>query len=158
MAVRSRLTLARLSVEQERRLPAFRDEWSRVVLDTGPCDRSEAEFWLGRAFIRVGLPLPKRMIWTDSPFAALHTYRKIALRGKRDSIGDDDPDRLWVEQVVTGARTYVRREVMRWISLEVWSKAWSQTYLGTGSYLGDRIGGALIKNNLELEMFPHEFS
>jgi len=83
------------------------------------------------------------MIWTDSPFAALHTYRKIALRGKRDSIGDDDPDRLWVEQVVTGARTYVRREVMRWISLEVWSKAWSQTYLGTGSYLGGRVASGM---------------
>ena len=137
------MTIGRLSSEQEKRIPAYRDKWMGIALDTQACDREAGTHWLREAFRVAGLKAPERILWEDSPLAALRTYRSVALVGLEDSIRDDSPDRMIVEKVVGQMRSQVRKEMMRRVKLDLWTRVWSGVSLGIGAYLGRQIGADL---------------
>jgi hypothetical protein len=140
VGIRQRLTIARLSSEQEEGLPEYRAKWLKVALDTKECDREAGAHWIKEAFRFAGLRLPGRFFWEDSPLAALRTYRALARVGEGDSIRDDDPDRVVVDRVVEQMRSRVRREMMRRVKIDLWAQVWSGVSLGIGAYLGRQIG------------------
>ncbi|MFD3540274.1 DUF6745 domain-containing protein [Streptomyces sp. NPDC058662] len=47
------------------------EEWRAVVAATGPADRAAAETGVRLAYRAAGLPEPERIVWADSPRAAL---------------------------------------------------------------------------------------
>ncbi|MEU3011979.1 DUF6745 domain-containing protein [Nocardia asteroides] len=47
------------------------DDWRAIAAATGPGDRARAEAGVRLAYTRAGLPEPERILWTDSPSAAV---------------------------------------------------------------------------------------
>ncbi len=57
-----------LTPEQEALLPAMRDKWIRIGLNTQPADRGAAEHGIRKAYRLAGLKTP-RIVWCSSPLA-----------------------------------------------------------------------------------------
>ena len=57
----------RLTEEQERYMPVFRDKWIARGLATGPCDRAVIEAAVKNVYKGAGKKEPKVVIWVQSP-------------------------------------------------------------------------------------------
>ena len=58
-----------------------RDRWRAVSTATGPGDRAAAEAGVRAAYRRAGLAVPDRMLWVDSPLAAVRVLRAESAAG-----------------------------------------------------------------------------
>lgn len=58
-----------LTKEQEELFPVYRDKWLKIGLATGPANRVKAEDAINRAYKISGLTVPKKIVWSTSPFA-----------------------------------------------------------------------------------------
>ena len=88
--------IEKLTPEQEKRLPEFRDDWFRVGTCTDPADRPRAESAITKMYAAMGEPAPQ-FVWADSPLSAnilicLLRENKRALLGA--SLGDSLRDSL----------------------------------------------------------------
>ncbi|MGR4879891.1 DUF6745 domain-containing protein [Streptomyces sp. LARHCF249] len=102
------------------------DGWRAVAAATGPADRAAAEAGVRLAYRAAGLPAPERIVWADSPRAA------VGLLG--------DPDGPWGR----GVRGRSVREKVRsapWAAERARSherlgpRGWSRTWALTGARL-----------------------
>lgn len=57
----------KLTPEQEKLLPVYRDEWLAVGLNTQPADRPRAEKGVIDLCKALDKPVPTTMIWVKSP-------------------------------------------------------------------------------------------
>ncbi|MFC9594278.1 DUF6745 domain-containing protein [Streptomyces sp. NPDC056944] len=72
------------------------DKWRAVAATTGPADRAAAEAGVRLAYRTAGLAEPQRVLWADSPLAAVTLVRGLADRGR--SVRDEVRTRPWAEE------------------------------------------------------------
>lgn len=82
-----------LTPAQEVRLGEIRDEWLEIGLSTEPANREAAEAGAMLAYKCAGLELPGRVIWEDSPAAAI---KRIAKIGETEQVDN------WYSAVIYG--------------------------------------------------------
>ncbi len=58
------------------------EKWRRVAAATGPADRAAAEDGVRLAYASAGLPAPARVLWADSPLAAVELVAGLTDRGR----------------------------------------------------------------------------
>ncbi|MEU2155162.1 DUF6745 domain-containing protein [Streptomyces sp. NPDC019396] len=92
------------------------DKWRAVAAATGPAERAEAEEGVRLAYRSAGLTAPGRLIWVDSPRAAVAAVRSLegAGRSVRDRIRTDP----WADE---------RRRVHDELGPAGWTDHWSRT-------------------------------
>jgi hypothetical protein len=72
------MTAGWLSADEVARAVATREQWQRVALSTGPCDRPAGVDAVRRAHAATGLP-PPVVLWADSPVSAQLTLLAVRL-------------------------------------------------------------------------------
>ncbi|MER7536833.1 DUF6745 domain-containing protein [Streptomyces sp. NPDC097704] len=72
------------------------ERWRAVGAATGPADRAAAEAGVRLAYRLAGLAEPERVLWVDSPLAAVTLVRSLADRGR--SVRDEVRTRPWAEE------------------------------------------------------------
>ncbi|WP_369147606.1 DUF6745 domain-containing protein [Streptomyces sp. R44] len=72
------------------------DTWPAVAAATGPADRAAAEAGVRFAYRSAALVPPERVLWADSPLAAVTLVRGLADRGR--SVRDEVRTRPWAEE------------------------------------------------------------
>ncbi|MEU7387046.1 DUF6745 domain-containing protein [Streptomyces tanashiensis] len=72
------------------------DRWRAVAAATGPADRTAAEAGLRLAYRTAGLAEPERVLWADSPLAAVTLVRSLGDRGR--SVREEVRTRPWAEE------------------------------------------------------------
>ncbi|MEV4430996.1 DUF6745 domain-containing protein [Streptomyces sp. NPDC049602] len=82
--------------ENEMNRTTAADKWRAVAAATGPADRAAAEAGVRLAYRTAGLAEPERVLWSDSPLAAVALVRGLADRGR--SVRDDVRTRPWAEE------------------------------------------------------------
>ena len=107
--------IERLSPEREAELPAIRDYWIRVGLQTGPGDPDRAWAGICLAYTIAGLPPPKLRLWMQSPLAMT-----IAAAQVRDQVS---------AQVYAQVSAQVRDQVHDQVSEQVYAQVRSLWYL-----------------------------
>ncbi|MEU6624139.1 DUF6745 domain-containing protein [Streptomyces litmocidini] len=71
-------------------------KWRAVAAATGPADRAAAEAGVRLAYRSAGLAEPERILWADSPLAAVTLLRGLAGTGR--SVRDEVRTRPWAEE------------------------------------------------------------
>lgn len=108
-----------------------RDTWRAVAAATGPADRAAAEAGVRLAYRTAGLAEPERVLWAESPLAAVALVRGLTDRGR--SVRDEVRTRPWAEE---------RRRLHDALGPAGWAAHWQATGAGlwdpTGA-LADRI-------------------
>ncbi|MFK0225313.1 DUF6745 domain-containing protein [Streptomyces sp. NPDC090303] len=102
------------------------DRWRAVAAATGPADRAAAEAGVRLAYRTAGLAEPERVLWADSPLAAVTLVRALADRGR--SVRDEVRTRPWAEE---------RRRLHDLLGPAGWAAHWQ----ATGAHLWDRTRG-----------------
>ncbi|MCX4966036.1 hypothetical protein OHA98_14520 [Streptomyces sp. NBC_00654] len=92
------------------------NSWRTVAAATGRADRAAAEEGVRLAYRSAGLAEPGRIIWADSPRAAVGVVEKLADAGR--SVRDDIRTRPWAEE---------RRRMYDELGPAGWSALWSAT-------------------------------
>ncbi|MGW0122772.1 DUF6745 domain-containing protein [Streptomyces sp. NPDC003327] len=92
------------------------DKWRAVAAATGPADRAAAEAGLRLAYRTAGLAAPERVLWADSPLAAVALVRSLADRGR--SVRDDVRTRPWADE---------RRRLHDLLGPAGWAAHWQAT-------------------------------
>ncbi|CAM5301148.1 hypothetical protein STANM337S_00461 [Streptomyces tanashiensis] len=82
--------------ENEMNRTTAADKWRAVAAATGPADRTAAEAGLRLAYRTAGLAEPERVLWADSPLAAVTLVRSLADRGR--SVREEVRTRPWAEE------------------------------------------------------------
>ncbi|MFE5239711.1 MULTISPECIES: DUF6745 domain-containing protein [unclassified Streptomyces] len=90
--------------------------WRAVAAATGRGDRSAAEDGVRLAYRTAGLAEPERIIWTDSPKAAVEVVEKLTDAGR--SVREEVRTRPWAAE---------RRRVYDELGPAGWSSLWSAT-------------------------------
>ncbi|WP_179199616.1 DUF6745 domain-containing protein [Streptomyces sp. NRRL B-24572] len=72
------------------------DRWRAVAAATGPADRAAAEAGVRSAYRSAGLAPPERVLWADSPLAAVTLLRGLTHAGR--SVRDEVRTRPWAEE------------------------------------------------------------
>ncbi|MFF5785846.1 DUF6745 domain-containing protein [Streptomyces sp. NPDC012693] len=72
------------------------DTWRSVAAATGPADRAAAEAGIRLAYRTAGLAEPARVLWADSPLAAVTLVRGLTGQGR--SVRDAVRTRPWAEE------------------------------------------------------------
>ncbi|GGV06533.1 hypothetical protein GCM10010275_53210 [Streptomyces litmocidini] len=72
------------------------DKWRAVAAATGPADRAAAEAGVRLAYRSAGLAGPERILWADSPLAAVTLLRGLTGTGR--SVRDEVRTRPWAEE------------------------------------------------------------
>ncbi|MEK9521718.1 hypothetical protein MIU24_20350 [Streptomyces venezuelae] len=72
------------------------DRWRSVAAATGPADRAAAEAGVRLAYRTAGLAEPARVLWADSPLAAVALVRGLSGQGR--SVRDEVRTRPWAEE------------------------------------------------------------
>ncbi|MFE2558805.1 DUF6745 domain-containing protein [Streptomyces sp. NPDC059352] len=107
------------------------DTWRAVAAATGPADRAAAEAGVRLAYRTAGLAEPERVLWAESPLAAVALVRGLTDAGR--SVRDEVRTRPWAEE---------RRRVHDALGPAGWAAHWQATGAGlwglTGA-LADRI-------------------
>ncbi|MFE7599245.1 DUF6745 domain-containing protein [Streptomyces sp. NPDC057494] len=98
------------------------DKWRAVAATTGPADRAAAEAGVRLAYRTAGLAEPQRVLWADSPLAAVTLVRGLADRGR--SVRDEVRTRPWAEE---------RRRLHDALGPAGWAAHWQ----ATGAWLWD---------------------
>ncbi|MFI9629655.1 DUF6745 domain-containing protein [Streptomyces sp. NPDC052042] len=92
------------------------DSWRAVAAATGAADRAAAEDGLRLAYRRAGLAEPERIVWVDSPRAAVEAVEKLVDAGC--SVRDEVRTRPWARE---------RRRMYDELGPAGWSALWSAT-------------------------------
>ena len=120
--------LERLTPDQEALLPAVRDEWIAIGLDTRPSDRPAAERGVAEMYRRGGLEPPTRIVWCGSPLSMALTRAMVLDRAKgRDSVWDSVRDSVWDsvrDSVWDSVWDSVRDSVGASVGASVWASVW----------------------------------
>ncbi|WP_173861652.1 DUF6745 domain-containing protein [Streptomyces aureus] len=93
-----------------------RDKWRSVAAATGPADRAAAEAGVRLAYRTAGLAEPARVLWADSPLAAVALVRGLDDRGR--SVRDEVRTRPWAEE---------RRRLHDTLGPAGWAAHWQAT-------------------------------
>ncbi|MFJ2936821.1 DUF6745 domain-containing protein [Streptomyces sp. NPDC087219] len=98
------------------------DTWRSVAAATGPADRAAAEAGVRLAYRTAGLAEPARVLWADSPLAAVALVRGLDDQGR--SVRDEVRTRPWAEE---------RRRLHDALGPAGWAAHWQ----ATGAHLWD---------------------
>ncbi|WP_318209795.1 DUF6745 domain-containing protein [Streptomyces sp. SJL17-1] len=98
------------------------DKWRSVAAATGPADRAAAEAGVRLAYRTAGLAEPARVLWADSPLAAVTLVRGLSDPGR--SVRDQVRTRPWAEE---------RRRLHDTLGPAGWAAHWQ----ATGAHLWD---------------------
>ncbi|MFF3627028.1 DUF6745 domain-containing protein [Streptomyces sp. NPDC002164] len=112
------------------------DSWRAVAAATGAADRAAAEDGVRLAYRRAGLAEPERIVWVDSPRAAVEAVEKIVDTGR--SVRDEVRTRPWAQE---------RRRMYDELGPAGWSALWSATgaqLWETTAALAERIRGGIV--------------
>ncbi|MFJ7200460.1 MULTISPECIES: DUF6745 domain-containing protein [unclassified Streptomyces] len=112
------------------------DSWRTVAAATGAADRSAAEDGLRLAYRSAGLAEPERIVWVDSPRAAVEAVEKLVDAGR--SVRDEVRTRPWAQE---------RRRMYDELGPAGWSALWSATgaqLWETTAALADRIRAGVV--------------
>lgn len=123
------------------------NEWRAVAAATGRADRDAAEDGVRRAYRTAGLAEPERVIWVDSPRAAVEAVEKLTGAGR--SVREEVRTRPWAEE---------RRRLYDELGPAGWSALWSATgaqLWETTAALAERIRTGVVA---ELASRPEEES
>ncbi|MGE3267134.1 MAG: DUF6745 domain-containing protein [Chloroflexota bacterium] len=136
--------IERLTAEQERYLPEFREQWLRRGLATGACDRPKAEAAIRQLYRVGGRAEPEIILWLGSPWAGAVTAALLAsigepaskqLRGQLwDQLGDQLWDQLWGQ---------LWDQLWDQLGDQLWDQLWGQLWDQLGDQLGDQLRGQL---------------
>ncbi|MER6102717.1 DUF6745 domain-containing protein [Streptomyces sp. NPDC001832] len=117
------------------------DSWRAVAAATGAADRSAAEDGLRLAYRSAGLAEPERIVWVDSPRAAVEAVDKLVDAGR--SVRDEVRTRPWAQE---------RRRMYDELGPAGWSALWSATgaqLWETTAALADRIRVGVVADLAE---------
>ncbi|MFF8605829.1 DUF6745 domain-containing protein [Streptomyces sp. NPDC015346] len=92
------------------------DRWRAVAAATGAADRAAAEAGVRLAYRTAGLVEPERVVWADSPRAAVTAIRELTDAGR--SVRDEVRTRPWAEE---------RRRVHDALGPGGWAELWTRT-------------------------------
>ncbi|MBT2379847.1 hypothetical protein AMK21_08965 [Streptomyces sp. CB00316] len=92
------------------------NSWRDVAAATGAADRAAAEQGVRRAYRTAGLAEPERIVWAESPRAAVEAVEKLADAGR--SVREEVRTRPWAEE---------RRRMYDELGPAGWSALWSAT-------------------------------
>ncbi|MEU3749810.1 MULTISPECIES: DUF6745 domain-containing protein [Streptomyces] len=95
------------------------DKWRAVAAATGPADRAAAEAGIRLAYRTAGLAEPARVLWADSPLAAVALVRGLTDPGR--SVRDEVRTRPWAEE---------RRRLHDTLGPAGWATHWQATGAG----------------------------
>ncbi|MEE1746813.1 MULTISPECIES: DUF6745 domain-containing protein [unclassified Streptomyces] len=112
------------------------DSWRAVAAATGAADRSAAEDGLRLAYRSAGLAEPERIVWVDSPRAAVAAVEKLVDAGR--SVRDEIRTRPWAQE---------RRRMYDELGPAGWSALWSATgaqLWETTAALAERIRAGVV--------------
>ncbi|WP_327112284.1 hypothetical protein OG206_04190 [Streptomyces sp. NBC_01341] len=110
--------------------------WRAVAAATGRADRGAAEDGVRLAYRRAGLAEPERVIWADSPKAAVEVVEKLVGAGR--SVREEVRTRPWAQE---------RRRIYDELGPAGWSALWSATgaqLWETTAALADRIRTGVV--------------
>ncbi|MFC8792657.1 DUF6745 domain-containing protein [Streptomyces cinereoruber] len=113
------------------------DKWRAVAAATGPADRAAAEAGVRLAYRTAGLPEPGRVLWSDSPLAAVALLDGLADRGR--SVREEVRTRPWAEE---------RRRLHDALGPAGWAAHWQATGAALWDLnraLADRIRAAVTE-------------
>jgi len=112
------------------------DSWRTVAAATGTADRAAAEDGLRLAYRSAGLAEPERIVWVDSPRAAVEAVGKLVDAGR--SVRDEVRTRPWALE---------RRRMYDELGPAGWSALWSATgaqLWETTAALAERIRAGIV--------------
>ncbi|MEU6016563.1 DUF6745 domain-containing protein [Streptomyces sp. NPDC047515] len=117
------------------------DSWRTVAAATGGADRAAAEDGLRLAYRSAGLAEPERIVWVDSPRAAVEAVEKLVDGGR--SVRDEVRTRPWAQE---------RRRMYDELGPAGWSALWSATgaqLWETTASLAERIRSGVVADLAE---------
>ncbi|MEU9624984.1 DUF6745 domain-containing protein [Streptomyces sp. NPDC048155] len=117
------------------------DSWRAVAAATGTADRAVAEDGLRLAYRNAGLAEPERIVWVDSPRAAVEAVEKLVDAGR--SVRDEVRTRPWAQE---------RRRMYDELGPAGWSALWSATgaqLWETTAALAERIRAGVVADLAE---------
>lgn len=117
------------------------DTWRAVAAATGPADRAAAEAGVRLAYRTAGLAEPARVLWADSPLAAVALVRGLDDAGR--SVRDEVRTRPWAEE---------RRRLHDALGPAGWAAHWQATGAGLWDLtreLADRIRAGVTETAAE---------
>ncbi|MDK0523442.1 DUF6745 domain-containing protein [Streptomyces sp. ML-6] len=112
------------------------DSWRTVAAATGTADRAAAEDGLRLAYRSAGLAEPERIVWVESPRAAVEAVEKLVDAGR--SVREEVRTRPWAQE---------RRRMYDELGPAGWSALWSATgaqLWETTAALADRIRAGVV--------------
>ncbi|MGA6170638.1 DUF6745 domain-containing protein [Streptomyces sp. NPDC012600] len=112
------------------------NSWRDVAAATGAADRAAAEEGVRRAYRAAGLAEPGRIVWAQSPRAAVGIVEKLADAGR--SVREEVRTRPWAEE---------RRRMYDELGPAGWSALWSATgaqLWETTAALAERIRSGVV--------------
>ncbi|MFF2535808.1 DUF6745 domain-containing protein [Streptomyces cyaneofuscatus] len=112
------------------------NSWRDVAAATGAADRAAAEEGVRRAYRTAGLAEPERIVWAESPRAAVEAVEKLADAGR--SVREEVRTRPWAEE---RRRMYDELGPAGWSAL--WSAAGAQLWETTAA-LAERIRSGVV--------------
>ncbi|NKY86738.1 DUF6745 domain-containing protein [Nocardia veterana] len=124
-------------------VPGDLADWRSVATAVGPADRSAAEDGVRTAYTEAGLPEPERIVWVESPRAAVTAVRALA-----------DPGASVRERIRTAPWAAERQRVVDAVGADGWSAHW----LATGAPLWkpvralvDRLREAVVESSVTVD-------
>ncbi|GGT45726.1 hypothetical protein P6B95_38245 [Streptomyces atratus] len=117
------------------------DSWRAVAAATGAADRAAAEDGLRLAYRSAGLAEPERIVWVESPRAAVEAVEKLVDAGR--SVRDEVRTRPWAQE---------RRRMYDELGPAGWSALWSATgaqLWETTAALAERIRAGVVADLTE---------
>lgn len=112
------------------------NSWRDVAAATGAADRAAAEEGVRRAYRLAGLAEPERIVWAESPRAAVDAVEKLTDAGR--SVREEVRTRPWAEE---------RRRMYDELGPAGWSALWSATgaqLWETTAALAERIRSGVV--------------
>ncbi|MFD8062718.1 DUF6745 domain-containing protein [Streptomyces cyaneofuscatus] len=112
------------------------NSWRDVAAATGAADRAAAEEGVRHAYRTAGLAEPERIVWAESPRAAVEAVEKLADAGR--SVREEVRTRPWAEE---------RRRMYDELGPAGWSALWSATgaqLWETTAALAERIRSGVV--------------
>ncbi|WP_439606831.1 DUF6745 domain-containing protein [Hydrogenophaga sp.] len=125
-------------------LPAYRDKWLKVGLDTNPANRAEAEAAVRLAYECGGLLPPKIIVWLRSPLeGAIGAAMFASLKASGRAVAWDQ---VWAQvraqvgdQVWAQVRAQVGDQVRDQVRDQVGAQVWDQVRDQVGDQVGDQV-------------------
>jgi len=124
--------MQRLSPEEEAALPAIRDKWLSIGLQTHEGDRQRAWEAIRRAYSAAGRAVPKLWIWMDSPLRMVYACAVL-----RDSAALRD-------QVLAQVSDQVLDQVLAQVSDQVLDQVSAQVSAQVLAQVRDQVGAQVL--------------